>query len=65
MKRGLSHPIGVGPMKKTRKTTIKRYLVLMSTGGRDWKLWELVTLILSVVVVVAVLMWSLLWGVGL
>ncbi len=51
-------------MKKSRKSTIKRYLVLMSTGGRDWKLWELVALILLVAVVVGVLMWSLWWGVG-
>ncbi len=35
-------------MKKSRKSTIKRYLVLMSTGGRDWKLWELVALVLLV-----------------
>ncbi len=35
-------------MKKSRKSTIKSYLVLMSTGGRDWKLWELVALILLV-----------------
>ncbi len=46
-------------MKKTRKSTIKRYLALMSTGGRDWKLWELVALILLVGLVVGVLMWSL------
>ncbi len=40
-------------MKKSRKSTIKEYLVLMSTGGRDWKLWELVALVLLVAVVVA------------
>ncbi len=34
--------------RKNLKSTIKEYLVLMSTGGRDWKLWELVALVLSV-----------------
>lgn len=50
--------------RKNLKSTIKEYLVLMSTGGRDWKLWELVALILLVVVVAGVVMWSLWWGVG-
>lgn len=40
------------------------YLVLMSTGGSDWKLWQLVALILLVMVVVGVLTLSLWWGVG-
>ncbi len=51
-------------MKKPHRSTIKRYLVLMSTGGRDWKLWQLVALILLVMVVVGVLTLSLWWGVG-
>ncbi len=47
-------------MKTTRKSTIKRYLTLMSMGGRDWKLWQLVALIVLVAIVVGVVMWSLL-----
>ncbi len=46
-------------MKRSRKSTAKRYLTLMSTGGRDWKLWELVALIVLVGIVVGVLVFSL------
>ncbi len=35
-------------MKKSRKSTIKRLLVLMSEGGRDWEWWELVAIVLLV-----------------
>jgi hypothetical protein len=46
-------------MKKATRSRFKRSVALMSTGGRDWKLWELLSLILLVAVVVGVLMWSL------
>ncbi len=45
-------PIAVGIDSMTRKnlkSTIKEYLVLMLMGGRYWKLWQLVALVLIAV----------------
>ncbi len=35
--------------RKNRKSTIKEHLVLMLMGGRYWKLWQIVALVLIAV----------------
>ncbi len=45
-------PIAVGGesvTRKSHKSTIKEYLVLMLMGGRYWKLWQIVALALIAV----------------
>ncbi len=40
---------GESVTRKSRKSTIKEYLVLMLMGGRYWKLWQLIALALIAV----------------
>ncbi len=42
--------------RKSRKSIIKEYLVLMLMGGRYWKLWQIVALALIAVGLLAFLL---------